>query len=754
MAATFCAQQQQQQQQHTLQHRTVEPELVTLAAFDWAAASHLIGSANKYFFSRPALQRAFCLRVTFDGRTSRFRPHIAISRSPFRYVGSRPYSEYRYLYQASVKHLSTSPLTMKPNTYVPYLIFSSSLTLSFQPGGAALVLVGRYPASFRDIRSRDHHLFTLSARRGGRGGGRGEGGGRSGRGSGGGGRSTGRRFNDAKRNNDPFGDHDDYEDRGDDYSYQDSDAFNVDDDDYNYGSEYDVDDGEPLFGGTRHISPELDPQSTFFSRKSLNDPSFSTSALLHNGKEERDGDDTFQQLCEGAGISKPSRIQALAWPVLLQGKPAIVADQTGSGKTLAYLLPLIQRMMLSAAAEKKRGQPRVNGSPKVLILTPTAELADQVREVCGKLSQSVPFRTFVTTATGKYSTSIREQIRTLQNQRVDVLVSTPGRIATILRTKNSGLDLTSLQSIVLDEVDILLIDETFGPQLRTVGAAAPVDTTQFVFVTATLPDDVVETVEKEFPGAQKIRGPGLHRVASTVKEYLVDVSVPSSSNRDLDMCFDIKAQQLLKSLNQHRCQRTLVFCNTVETCRKVENLLKRKDRRSKLREVHSYHNAMTPEARNRNLQLFAHGHSKQSSFGERGDGGGRTQAGNDGVEQILVCTDRAARGVDFDAEPVDSVVLFDFPKDPAEYVRRVGRTARAGRKGTSTVFAYGWQLPIARGIMGNKLQYTVAKDEFKDEDDENYEFRGGAAARRKKGKKKGGGKDIIKGNIESGRLWK
>ena len=62
--------------------------------------------------------------------------------------------------------------------------------------------------------------------------------------------------------------------------------------------------------------------------------------------------------------------------------------------------------------------------------------------------------------------------------------------------------------------------------------------------------------------------------------------------------------------------------------------------------------------------------------------------------------DRAARGVDFESNPVDHVVLFDFPKDPAEYVRRVGRTARAGRAGASTVLAYGWQLPIARKIMG------------------------------------------------------
>ena len=75
---------------------------------------------------------------------------------------------------------------------------------------------------------------------------------------------------------------------------------------------------------------------------------------------------------------------------------------------------------------------------------------------------------------------------------------------------------------------------------------------------------------------------------------------------------------------------------------------------------------------------------------------------------------------------------------------------------SSDLFAYGWQLPIARGIMGSKLEYTVAKNELNGggDDDENYEFRGGAAARRRKGGKKKKGKDeMIKGNIESGNLW-
>lgn len=555
----------------------------------------------------------------------------------------------------------------------------------------------------------------------------------------------GRQRFDADEDEDPFcdfGGDDDY--FGDDDFYGDDNASEDEGKDYGHDDDSYAPRTQPLHNEDMANSGT---KSFFFSKKPLSDASFSAPALAE--------DETFQRLCSGAGITKPSRIQALAWPVLLQGKPAIVADQTGSGKTLAYLLPLIQRMKLTAAA------PRINGAPKILVLAPTAELADQVREVCDRLSRDVRFRTMVTTATGKYSTSIRDQIRMLQNQRCDVLISTPGRIATILRTKNSGLDLTSLQAMVLDEVDILLIDETFGPQLRTVGAAAPVDSTQFVFVTATLPDTIVETVEKEFSEVTKIRGSGLHRVAPTVKENLVDVSVPSTSNRDANMCFDIKAQELQQALNQNRCDRTLIFCNTVENCRKVENLLRRKDKRGRLREVSAYHNAMTPEARNRNLQYFARGRGSQDDrSGKVNRERGRNARKNDDAERILICTDRAARGVDFDAAPVDHVILFDFPKDPAEYVRRVGRTARAGRTGTSTVFAYGWQLPIVRKVMGkDKLEYNAAAEfRGKGEDDENYEYRGGAANRgknkrkREKGKKYGPN-EAIKGNIESGKLW-
>ena len=422
--------------------------------------------------------------------------------------------------------------------------------------------------------------------------------------------------------------------------------------------------------------------STFYSQKSLDDPSFTIANTNNNDNKQ-----FFQELCNAAQITRPSRIQSLAWPHVINNENCIIADQTGSGKTLSYLLPLLQKLhLLDTTTTGSRKQRK--GCPRIVILTPTAELADQIHSVCTLLSKNLSsiskstwnFHPFVTTATGSHSTNIRDQIRLLQSTPIDVLISTPGRLSTILRAKNSKLDLGHVASLVLDEVDFLLVDETFGPQLRTVGVAvssgnenandneegddgdesqaASLSTKknanggpQFIFVTATLPEDVLESITTEFSNIVQLRGPGLHRITPSVQQTLIDVSVPATSNRDARACFDIKVREMLSALRGRRCNKTLIFCNTVETCRNVENVLRRKDRKGRRSRVWAYHNALSPDVRNKNLQSF-------SRDDDGNDGGGST-------ESILVCTDRAARGIDFDASPIDHVLLFDFPKDPA-----------------------------------------------------------------------------------------
>ena len=561
--------------------------------------------------------------------------------------------------------------------------------------------------------------------------------------------------------NDPFGDYDTsyYNEKNDDDPFGDFDnGYSSMDDTTNFQFSYydDDDDDDFVSTSTRSMDPPNnnngmnDRNKHFFSKKSLNDASF----VLQNNDDNSNSVDNVKlqrELCEMAGIQKPSRIQALSWPVLVRGEDAIVADQTGSGKTLAYLLPLLQQQQIMFP--KKKRQP---GCPQILILAPTAELADQIQVVCQKFSPA-KLSTAVITAQGKYATDIHHQIRMIQRKSFHILISTPGRMATILRSKDcGGLDLTQVQSVVLDEVDILLMDDTFGPQLRTIGTALSSSSssdskkkkkTQFIFVTATLPDSVKESVKEEFgKHIPVIQGPGLHRVAPTVTERLVDVSV--SDNRNDRMCFEIKAKELQLALRQTTCERTLVFCNTVESCRKVENLLKRQyDRKNQMTHISSYHNAMSPQARRSNLSYFV-------------------SSSSEGKKYILVCTDRAARGVDFEESPVDHVILFDFPKDPAEYVRRVGRTARAGRKGTTTVFAYGWQLPIARTIMGGSNQNTkqevttssfATSSSYMDDDEEDEEYtaqqRRRQQSQKQKRKQKQKKENMIQKNIQGGKTW-
>lgn len=284
----------------------------------------------------------------------------------------------------------------------------------------------------------------------------------------------------------------------------------------------------------------------FFSKKNLSEFIKLASDAKNTSKQGKGSDkkNSFKKLCEGANISRPSRIQSLSWPALLDSdkKHTIIADQTGSGKTLAYLLPLLHNLIL----DKQRGEVKsnsdnntdTNGSPatpKILVLAPTVELATQVRNVCASLSNNLPpqssFRTVLVTSKPTSSkennndNNIRDQIRmlTMSSSRkdIEVIVGTPGRIASLLRSK--AIDLSLLQSLVLDEIDILLLDETFGPQLRQVGMRAP-QQTQFVFVTATLPDSVLNKVKEEFGGGDIkknlaiVKGPGLHRIAPTVTE--------------------------------------------------------------------------------------------------------------------------------------------------------------------------------------------------------------------------------------------
>ena len=216
-----------------------------------------------------------------------------------------------------------------------------------------------------------------------------------------------------------------------------------------------------------------------------------------------------------------------------------------------------------------------------------------------------------------------------------VLIATPGRLISAL---NRGeVSLSVVQSTILDEADVLFMDQSFD--LEPIGTSCPQET-QFIFATATLPEIVVQQILQEFPESALLRGPGLHRVSPIVEEVLIDCSGPMNQEKNAETAFENKRLVLLRALEQTPTERTVIFCNTIAQCRKVENALQRVDRQSRLRVVYPYHGAIDAKTRSEHMTEFSRPLLK--------------------VPSVLVCTDRASRGMDFDKAQVSYHLSYRF----------------------------------------------------------------------------------------------
>ena len=395
-------------------------------------------------------------------------------------------------------------------------------------------------------------------------------------------------------------------------------------------------------------------------------------------------------------ITRPSHIQAESFGALKDDldtvKHVLLADHAGSGKTLSYLVPLIQRLKDDEKTLGRAvGKP---GQPRIVVIVPTNELSTQVLRVCRALSKSLKFRTAI--CTGGHP--MRTQKDALK-QGVDVVVGTPGRLAEL--RANGSFTYENCSHVVLDEADVLLGPaSTFAEQIVPIKDDCGSDT-KFVLVTATLPSDIYADIEYLFPGIVSALGPGLHRTAPGCVEQIIDCSGGDEISEESGI--QRKCAALLGSLQEQRSTRTIVFCNKIETCRKVENFLNRSvlqdDEERGGFEVLPYHAAIAPITRDKNLARFLRvpGSSEPMGRKKRHDGRDREDRADDRL--VLVCTDRASRGVD--SAYVEHVVLFDFPREPSEYVRRVGRTARgAGGEGVVTVLVLGRQVKLAQHVSG------------------------------------------------------
>lgn len=203
-----------------------------------------------------------------------------------------------------------------------------------------------------------------------------------------------------------------------------------------------------------------------------------------------------------------------------------------------------------------------------MVLTPTAELAKQVLRVSRALSRAgLPLRTVAFSGDRAYSTQID-----VLKEGVDLLVATPGRF--LEHYKSGNLSLDHCKALVYDEADVLLGDQAaFAEEVLPIKGLCP-EATQFVFVTATMPEHVFQDIEAYFAGIVGALGPGLHRTSPGLTETVVDCSGGDEVSEETG--FLRKTAGLMSVLQEHKASRTIVFCNKIETCRKVENFLNRR----------------------------------------------------------------------------------------------------------------------------------------------------------------------------------
>ncbi|XP_055380934.1 probable ATP-dependent RNA helicase DDX43 isoform X2 [Condylostylus longicornis] len=338
-------------------------------------------------------------------------------------------------------------------------------------------------------------------------------------------------------------------------------------------------------------------------------------------------EDIMQEI-KKQGFEKPSPIQMQAWPVLLKGEDLIGIAQTGTGKTLAFLFPAFIHTEYQPIARNQRE------GPNVLVLAPTRELALQIEKEVSKYS----FRGIKSVCV--YGGGSRKDQINLVTKGTQIIIATPGRLNDLVQ--NEIINVSSITYLVLDEADRML-DMGFEPQIRKVLLDIRPDR-QTVMTSATWP-------------------PGVRRLAQQYMNNPVQVCIGS-----LDLAAAKTVTQVIEIMDEdEKYCRVIDFVKNMEPQDKAIIFCGKKARADDL-----------------SSELTLKGFMVQCIHGSR-DQCDREQAIADiasGEVRVLIATDVASRGLDI--EDITHVVNYDFPnKNIEEYVHRVGRTGRAGRKGIS-----------------------------------------------------------------------
>ena len=331
-----------------------------------------------------------------------------------------------------------------------------------------------------------------------------------------------------------------------------------------------------------------------------------------------------------AGYTTPTPIQKQAIPELLSGHDVMASAQTGTGKTAAFMLPALH-LLAAPATIPSRG-------PRVLVLTPTRELALQVSDAAKKYGKYLS-RTKVISILGGMPYPLQNK---LLSQPVDILVATPGRL--IDHIQRGRIDFKRLEMLVLDEADRML-DMGFIDDVESIAAATPA-TRQTLLFSATLDGAIDKVAAKLLKSPKRIQVASQKARLDNIEQRLHYVDDMSHKNRLLNHV-----------LRDEALKQAIVFTATKRDADTLaDNLYAQGYAAAAL------HGDMNQRERTRTL-------TKLRSGGLR----------------VLVATDVAARGID--VADITHVINFDLPKFAEDYVHRIGRTGRAGAAGIAVSFA-------------------------------------------------------------------
>lgn len=363
--------------------------------------------------------------------------------------------------------------------------------------------------------------------------------------------------------------------------------------------------------------------------------------------------DTLMHAIADLGFQYCTPIQAEILPSTLQGKDATGRAQTGTGKTAAFIITVVTHMMRRPAGAK-----RPNGTPRVLVLAPTRELVLQIADEASALCKHTHFSVLSVFGGMDYE----KQRRRLTNRKNDIVVATPGRLLDFKRRKD--IDLSQVEIMVIDEADRML-DMGFIPDVRKIIYSTPHKSKrQTLLFSATLTPEVSRLSEQWTRNPVKVEIEP-EQVAVDSVEQIVYIATQEQKNA-----------LLYNIITSKNLERVIVFCNRKDETRRLADLLYRYQIDCAI-----LSGDVRQQTRIRTLENFKAGKIR-----------------------VLVATDVAGRGIHI--EGMDHVINYTLPRDPEDYVHRIGRTGRAGAAGTSISFADeedSFCIPAIEKLIGNEL---------------------------------------------------